>query len=185
MNQQQVDKEGSLYSQLLNEAHQQGLEEIFTQILLFPDISGQKKALVWARVKIGKASFSALAEAESLEKAEETAKIRALSEALNKPLDLEAGQYGEQGKETGNKENKAPIPSTPEEFEPMSEAQRRYLLRLLAQQGIKGEPAYEKLKELFNVDSLKKVSKSSASQKIQAMLNSQESAQYSTGGKKT
>lgn len=179
MNQQQVEKEGSLYGRLLNEAHQQGLEEIFTQILLFPDALGQKKALVWARVKIGKGSFSAISEAVSLEKAEEMAKIRALSEALNKPPDLEEGQKAGKGKETGNK---APIPSTPGEFEPMSEAQRRYLLRLLAQQGIKGEPAYEKLKELFSVDSLKKVSKSSASEMIKEMLDPQGSAHSMAGG---
>lgn len=177
MNQQQVVKEGSLYSRLLNEAHEQGLEEIFTQILLFPDVLGQKKALVWARVKIGKGSFSALSEAESLEKAEEMAKIRALSEALNKVPNLEAGQKGEKVKE-----NKVPIPSASEEFEAMSEAQRRYLLRLLAQQGIKGEPAYEKLKEMFQVDSLKKVSKFQASEMIQKMLKPQGSAHSMAGG---
>ena len=54
--------------------------------------------------------------------------------------------------------------------EMMTEAQKRYLFRLLAEQGIEGEAAYKHLKKLFKVDSLKEVTKTEASQKISQIL---------------
>ena len=43
--------------------------------------------------------------------------------------------------------------------EPMSEAQRRYLFRILADLGIEGDAAFEKLISLFDVSALKQVTK--------------------------
>lgn len=49
----------------------------------------------------------------------------------------------------------------------MTDAQKRYLFRLLAGNGIEGEAAYEELKKAFRVDDLKQVTKLEASQEIE------------------
>jgi hypothetical protein len=54
--------------------------------------------------------------------------------------------------------------------EPMSEAQRRYLFRLMASQGYQREAAEERLKELFEVPALAHVSKLNATQMIDRLL---------------
>lgn len=55
--------------------------------------------------------------------------------------------------------------------DPMTEAQRRYLFRLLSDQGIEGDAAYQHLKEAFGVESLSEVSKYDASRAIDQLLN--------------
>ncbi len=55
----------------------------------------------------------------------------------------------------------------------MSYAQKRYIFRLLADQGIEGDEAHENLKERFQVDSLKEVTKTEASQVIEKLLEEQ------------
>ena len=55
----------------------------------------------------------------------------------------------------------------------MTEAQRRYLFRILAEQGIEGDAAFEKLKSLFDVNVLKDVSKRDASKMIERLLEEQ------------
>jgi hypothetical protein len=57
--------------------------------------------------------------------------------------------------------------------EPMTEAQRRYLFRILAEQGIEGETAFEKLKSIFDVNALKQVTKRDASRVIEQLLEDQ------------
>jgi hypothetical protein len=59
----------------------------------------------------------------------------------------------------------------PQEF--MTDAQKRYLFRLLAGEGIEGEAAYDELKKAFGVDDLKKVTKQEASQEIERRLAGQ------------
>jgi hypothetical protein len=54
---------------------------------------------------------------------------------------------------------------------PMTGSQKRYLFRLLADQGIEGDAAHAYLKEAFSVASLKEVTKSQASRKIKELLN--------------
>ncbi len=54
--------------------------------------------------------------------------------------------------------------------EPMTEAQKRFLFRLLAERGIEGDKAYEHLKKLFEVEALKNVSKLEASRRIESLL---------------
>ena len=54
--------------------------------------------------------------------------------------------------------------------EPMSEAQRRYLFRIMAGQGLHKEGAEEHLKDLFQVDSLSKVTKVAAMKLIDELL---------------
>ena len=52
----------------------------------------------------------------------------------------------------------------------MTDAQKRYLFRLLAERGIEGDEAYQRLKTEFGVDALKDVKKSDASRLIQFLL---------------
>jgi hypothetical protein len=66
--------------------------------------------------------------------------------------------------------------------EPMSEAQRRYLFRLLAGQGLHKEGAEEHLKDLFQVDSLASVTKQQAMKVIDQLLNPAPAGERSGGG---
>ena len=52
----------------------------------------------------------------------------------------------------------------------MTDAQKRYLFRILADQGKEGEEAHEYLKSHFQVKSLKEVTKLEASQAIERLL---------------
>ncbi len=67
------------------------------------------------------------------------------------------GQNGGSGKGNGNGES-------------MTFPQKKYLFRLLAGQGIEGDKAHFRLKELFKVDSLKEVSKLEASRLIERLI---------------
>ncbi len=55
--------------------------------------------------------------------------------------------------------------------DPMTENQRRYLFRLLAERGTTGDAAHDYLKRAFGVDSLKDASKADASTLIDHILN--------------
>lgn len=52
----------------------------------------------------------------------------------------------------------------------MTNAQKRYLFRILADNGIEGDKAHQQLKELFQVNSLKEVTKLEASRMIKRLL---------------
>ena len=52
----------------------------------------------------------------------------------------------------------------------MTSAQKRYLFRILAERGTEGDEAHEHLKSLFQVDSLKDVTKLEASKMIEQLL---------------
>ena len=52
----------------------------------------------------------------------------------------------------------------------MTEPQKRYLFRLLAEQSVEGKKAEEHLKDYFKVKALRDVSKSAASQLIEQMV---------------
>ena len=54
---------------------------------------------------------------------------------------------------------------------PMTDNQRRYLFRLLAERGLSGTDAGEWLKEKFNVNNLKQASKAAASDLIEGILS--------------
>ena len=52
----------------------------------------------------------------------------------------------------------------------MTDAQKRFLFRILAERGIEGDKAYDHLKERFQVDTLKEVTKMEASKAIESLL---------------
>jgi hypothetical protein len=58
-------------------------------------------------------------------------------------------------------------------YPPMTDAQKRYLFRLLAANGLEKDAAYEELKKAFGVDSLKNVTKIEASREIEKRLATQ------------
>jgi hypothetical protein len=76
-----------------------------------------------------------------------------------------AGNGRQQGEKKGNNRGG--------NHESMTDAQKRYLFRLLAGQGMEEDAAYEELKKVFGVDSLKKVTKYEASQEIEKRLAAQ------------
>lgn len=58
-------------------------------------------------------------------------------------------------------------------YPPMTDAQKRYLFRLLAANGIEKDAAYAELKKCFGVDSLQNVTKLEASREIEKRLAAQ------------
>jgi hypothetical protein len=56
----------------------------------------------------------------------------------------------------------------------MTDAQKRYLFRILAEQGFEGDRAHEHLKGLFGVEDLQEVSKREASRMIESLLEKTE-----------
>jgi len=58
-------------------------------------------------------------------------------------------------------------------YPPMTDAQKRYLFRLLAANGIENDAAYAELKKTFGVDSLKDITKLEASREIEKRLAAQ------------
>jgi hypothetical protein len=53
----------------------------------------------------------------------------------------------------------------------MTDAQKRLLFRLLADQGVEGDKAHDHLKNLFHVKSLKEVTRPEASRGIEKLLD--------------
>ncbi len=58
----------------------------------------------------------------------------------------------------------------------MTQAQERYLFRILADRGVEGDAAHEELIDLFGVQSLATVSKEKASSMIKRLLQESETA---------
>jgi hypothetical protein len=88
----------------------------------------------------------------------------------DKEIDLEDNQEKPGEKPEANKEK--PKTGNPQDKESMmTDAQKRYLFRILAERGIEGDKAYDRLKELFQVDTLKEVTKLEASRAIESLLN--------------
>ena len=86
-----------------------------------------------------------------------------------KPEEKSAKEKGGDGRKDDGK--KEPTPAGNESL--MSEPQKKYLFRILAEQGLEGEKAHEDLKKAFGVDSLKKVTKLEASREIERRLEQQ------------
>lgn len=127
--------------------------------------------------------------------AETRAKARALRDAVNVGIvsfEEQDGVRREPGSDPGSgappartvRSSRPPAPARPRgetpdrsprpgdgPEEPMSEAQRRYLFRILAGQGYQREAAETRLRELFEVDALTEIGKNAATQMIDRLLN--------------
>lgn len=74
-----------------------------------------------------------------------------------------------------------PQTGTPsKENPPMTDAQKRYLFRIMAEKGFENDQGYTKLKELFQVDSLKEVTKLEASRMIERLLEEAKGESHDT-----
>ncbi|MFZ0943223.1 MAG: hypothetical protein WB930_12640 [Syntrophobacteraceae bacterium] len=91
---------------------------------------------------------------------------------VEKEVDSEGKKNWEGNKRPESKPEKNSGNGSPNS-EAMTEAQRRYLFRILAEQGIEGDAAFERLKSLFDVSVLKEVSKRDASKMIERLLEEQ------------
>ena len=89
---------------------------------------------------------------------------------IEKPANSEnrSANQGNQKNENRREGNQGNGPAGEEAS--MTDAQKRYLFRILADKGIDGEEAYEHLKQLFGVGTLKEVSKFDASKMIERLL---------------
>jgi hypothetical protein len=66
----------------------------------------------------------------------------------------------------------------------MSDAQRRYLFRLMAGRGMQGDAAHDRLKVLFGVDSLTSVTKVDATAMIDRLLSGAEEVATNAGAQR-
>jgi len=86
---------------------------------------------------------------------------------IEKEVSTENDLNNESTSDQGGKEGKGPPPSNDSA---MTEAQRRYLFRILAEHGIQGEMAHQELKNAFRVNALAEVGKFEASKMIERLL---------------
>ena len=102
-----------------------------------------------------------------------TAQGELLATLQIKEIELEAQEEKNQGKPP--EERPAGAAKNPDkESEPMmTDPQKGYLFRLLAEKGIENDEAYETLTKCFKVASLKEVTKFAASKEIERLLAEQ------------
>lgn len=88
----------------------------------------------------------------------------------------------QEGKKNGNKRRKAqeknPPSNPPIDGDAMTDPQKRYLFRLLAEQDLEGEAAYQHLKDLFQVNSLSEITKLEASRVIDQLVTGAQGGGY-------
>jgi hypothetical protein len=182
------------YPGLLSKAHEEGLVRISTRLLQIPTEENGRTAIAKAVVDTSKGRFEALGDASPenvnsfiaphvIRMAETRAKARALRDAVNIGVlsaeELNGGANGFDDADVPEPTpRKAHRPATTGAEHPggngpaaMSDAQRRYLFRLLAGRGLEGDAAHDRLKVLFAVDSLTSVTKRDATVMIDRLLN--------------
>ncbi len=194
-------KEVVTYAGLLNRAHQEGLKQIETTLLQAPSAANEMTAISMAKVVTEKGVFTEVGDANPgnvnativphiIRMAFTRAKARALRDAVNVgviALEELTDDYANGAVDSGNsaKTNGATASAADDAgngstgngssqepaSDPMTENQRRYLFRLLAERSITGDEAHGFLKRAFGVESLKDASKADASTLIDHILN--------------
>jgi hypothetical protein len=86
---------------------------------------------------------------------------------IEKEISIENNHKNGSTSDQGGNEGKDPSPSNDSA---MTEAQKRYLFRILAERGIQGEIAHQELKNAFRVNALTEVGKFEASKMIERLL---------------
>ena len=86
---------------------------------------------------------------------------------IEKEISIENNHKNGPTSDQGGNEGKDPSPSNDSA---MTEAQKRYLFRILAERGIQGEIAHQELKNAFRVNALTEVGKFEASKMIERLL---------------
>ena len=95
----------------------------------------------------------------------------------DKEITLEDNLEASVNQKPETRKRKSQVDSAQTDEALMTDAQKRYLFRILAGNGLEADEAHEKLKDLFQVDSLKDVTKVEASNVIEKLL------EESKGGK--
>jgi len=193
-------KEVVTYPGLLSKAHEEGLQRIATKLLQVPSDENGRTAIAKALIETTKGRFEAIGDASPenvstfiaphlIRMAETRAKARALRDAVNIGIvsfeELDGDGLAANGHDLGSGAPPAPERPVPSEPRPMpqppqaggngngvlmTEAQRRYLFRILAGQGLQGEAAHEYLKDYLCVVSLTEVTKLQATHAIDRLL---------------
>lgn len=185
------------YPGLLSKAHEEGLQRIATRLVQVPSDENGRTAIARALVETKKGRFEGIGDADPsnvtpfiaahlIRMAETRAKARALRDAVNIGVisfeELDGDGLAPNGSDHGSGVSSPPTQQMPTETRPpssspngngdapMTDAQRRYLFRILAGQGIQGDAAHEHLKELFGVPALQQVSKADATRAIDELL---------------
>src|SRR2546426_1401714 len=195
-------KEFTAYADLLGMAHDEGLKSIQTQILAQPSEENGHRCIVKAVVELEKGRFEGIGDADPgnvegflaphlIRVAETRAKARALRDAVNVGVvsfeELDGARptpgFSDPGSgavSTPTRRPEARRSSAPPRAArapngsdgPMSEAQRRYLFRLLAGQGYQGPAAEDYLRERLGVEQISRASRSDASALIDELVQS-------------
>ena len=195
-------RETIAYAEVLKIPHDEGLKSIATQLLLTPNDENGRLAIVKATVEVERGRFEAIGDADpgSVEErfaphlirvAETRAKARALRDAVNcgivsfEELDGRAQRPGssDPGSGASTPPRRSPARSNgqngpPRDVRgngqdgPMTEAQRRYLFRILAGRGYQGKAAEDFLHAELDVRSLSAVTRAQASRLIDELLHS-------------
>jgi hypothetical protein len=199
-------KEVVTYQGLLSKAHDEGLKAIRTSLVQIPLDDNGRTAIAKAEVETERGRFEALGDASPesvtsfltphlIRMAETRAKARALRDAVNVGVvsfeELDGEDLSDRGESLGSgapsrqaTRPRATAAARPTRSangdEPMTEAQRRYLFRILAGQGYQREAAENRIKELFEVGTLSEITKLAATQMIDELL--QTSAPGDGGG---
>jgi len=186
------------YAGLLTRAHEEGLKKIETVLVQLPTEENGMVAVATAKVETEKGIFTATADATLANAnrrmhrfltalAETRAKARALRDAVNIGIVSLEEILGENGAEIPVEVvAEVEVPEVPE-ISPevptrtparignglMTDSQRRYLYRLLAEDGITGLAAQADLKSRFEVEDLKTVTKAQASRLIDELAKRQ------------
>ena len=89
---------------------------------------------------------------------------------LFEEMDLEDNSKASSNQKPEAGKAKPQSPGSQNENPPMTDAQKRYLFRILSNKGIEADKAHQHLLELFQVDSLKEITKLEASKMIERLL---------------
>lgn len=194
-------KEVALYAGLLAKAHNEGLKGIRTELVQVPLADNDHTAIVSAKVETGKGIFCGIGDAHEgnvnhriaphlIRMAETRAKARALRDAVNigvvaldelgelLPEDVEDSHEASQPRATnrgngrGNGRSNGRGRNNPMD-DPMTVPQRRLLLRLMAEKGIRGKTAEDQLCHMMGIDELERFTKRTASEAIDQLQGSQ------------
>ncbi len=184
------------YSDLLTSAHDAGLRSMETQILALPGNHNNHQAVVCTTVALSFGTFSAVGEAigadestgELLERAENRAKARALTDALgsfppaesSRPATLRrsnpssnGGQRNGRSTRRASKENRGSDTNhngtRTDSHNAMTSAQRRFLFRLVCEQGVDAKDADAVICEVADEQDLADISRRKASQLIDGL----------------
>ncbi|MCB1282219.1 MAG: hypothetical protein KDB18_11930 [Salinibacterium sp.] len=195
-------KEVVTYQGLLSKAHDEGLQRVATRLVQVPSDDNGRTAIAKALVETTKGKFEGIGDANPenvnsyiiphlIRMAETRAKARALRDAVNIGVisfeELDGDGFGGNGSDHGpgasspqatNGRPPAAPPPTGNGDVPMTDAQRRYLFRILAGQGKQGDEAHDFLRDYFGVPALGQVSKEEASRAIDELLSPQSEATH-------